>query len=112
MRRVRLFFPSIALLAGAFAGCTSTGDAIRRGLDESPTVGLLRGEVQRDEYAQRLTEANENVRAQEQFEANESPNRALNTRTGRYEYVPEGADVRWNEETRRWEFTPADRSQN
>ena len=91
-------------------GCTATRDAIDRGLNESPTVGLLRGDVSRAEYTDRLTQANENARAEVEIEANLSPSRAYNTRTGRYEFAPEGANVQWNDEARRWEFTPADRA--
>jgi hypothetical protein len=99
------------LIALLLAGC-ATPDAVdepaeaRRG--GSPAGALLRGEIDTDQYLQALTEANRQARADEQFEFNKEPTRAYNTRTRRFEYVPEDSTQKWNEQTQRWEFTPAE----
>jgi len=99
---------SILLLATvvlALAGCATQSDteATRR---SSPTAALLRGELTTEQYLEAVKQANEEDRRTEQFEANKEPTRAYNTRTGRFEYVPEGTIQKWNEQTQRWEFTP------
>ncbi len=91
----------LLLLGAAFlAGC-ATGS-------ESPTTALVRGELSADEYLEAIKDANEEERANAQFQFNKEPTRAYNTNTGRFEYVPEGTTQSWNEETQRWEFTPVE----
>lgn len=73
---------------------------------QTPTGALVRGEIQADEYLDKIKEANIEARETEQFEFNREPTRAYNTKTGKFEYVPDGATQKWNEQTQRWEFTP------
>lgn len=91
------------------AGCNSPAPTPEEtGPARSPTGALIRGELTADEYLDAITKANKQDRANEQFELNKEPTRAYNTKTQRFEYVPEGTAQRWNEETQRWEFTPID----
>ena len=87
----------LPLLCFPFFGCTSDNG--------SPTGALVRGEIAADEYLGAVREANEEARANEQFEVNREPTRAYNTKTGKVEYIPDGASQKWNEEAQRWEFT-------
>lgn len=73
---------------------------------DSPTVRLFRGEIHADEYRDAVAHTNERQRAQEAFETNRVPTRAYNTRTGRFEFVPQDTVQAWNPDTQRWEFTP------
>ena len=92
-----------------FAGCNSPAPGPEEtGPSRSPTGALIRGELTADEYLSAITKANEEDRASEQFDLNKEPTRASNTKTQRFEYVPEGTFQEWNEETQRWEFTPID----
>ena len=88
------------------AGCASPEAPEGESRASSPTGALVRGEIKADEYLEKITEANVEARESEQFEFNREPTRAYNTKTGRFEYVPEGAAQKWNEENQRWEFTP------
>lgn len=97
-------FQCCLALLGAIFVCGCTSDEVAKA---SPTVRLLRGEIAADQYAGELTRANAEVRSGEQFEVNREPTRAYNTATGRYEFVPEDTEQRWNEAEQRWEFTPA-----
>ena len=90
----------LACLVLFLGGCATGGD--------SPTTALVRGEITADEYLDAIEEANEEERANAQFEFNKEPTRAYNTKTGRFEYVPEGTSQSWNEDTQRWEFTPVE----
>jgi hypothetical protein len=103
--------PLLTAFALLLAGCASPpaddGEvAPRRG--GSPTGALLRGEIATDEYLEAIADANRQDRANEQFEINKEPTRAYNTRSQRFEYVPDGSVQKWNERTQRWEFTPRD----
>ena len=89
---------SILLLAASvlvLTGCASKSSDSEGTRRASPTAALLRGELTTEQYLEAVKDANE-----------EEPTRAYNTRTGRFEYVPEGTIQKWNEETQRWEFTP------
>lgn len=88
------------------AGCASLSETVRDGWRESPTGSLVRGDIAPGEFLGAVTRANEEARRREQFEFNRERNRAFNRNTGRIEHVPDDADVFWNEETERWEFTP------
>lgn len=103
MHPLRLILCATALSLGLL-GCSSppTGEA-------SPTVRLLRGDLGANQFAGAVTAANTESRAAEQFEVNRVPTRAYNTTTGRYEYLPEDTQQRWNEAEKRWEFTPVSR---
>lgn len=90
------------------AGCSSFSDIETR----SPTLALLRGDITPDQYDDALTAANERVAAEEEFERNKVPTRAYNTKTGKFEFVPEDTQQQWNPETERWEFTPREASEN
>ncbi|MCC5841405.1 MAG: hypothetical protein JJT96_14910 [Opitutales bacterium] len=96
----------VIFLAAGTAGCTSLSETVRDGWRESPTGSLVRGDIAPGEYLGAVTRANEDARRREQFEFNRDRNRAFNRNTGRIEHVPDDADVFWNEETERWEFTP------
>jgi len=101
---------AILLLAAVIlvmAGC-ATGSDSEETSRASPTAALIRGELTTEEYLEAVKQANEEDRRTEQFEANKEPTRAYNTKTGRFEYVPEGTIQKWNEQTQRWEFTPID----
>lgn len=100
--------PALLLLVPlALAGCaTPLPEDTNR--SQSPTTALIRGELSADEYLEAITKANEDDRANAQFELNKEPTRAFNTKSQRFEYVPEGTAQRWNETTQRWEFTPID----
>lgn len=89
-------------LALSVAGCASDSP-IRT---SSPTLRMLRGEIKANEFADAVTAENENQRAQDEFEANRIPSRAFNTKTNRYETAPKSAQIVWNEDEKRWEFTP------
>lgn len=106
---MKVFFArvgSLLFLAAVVSGCASLSDTVRDGWRESPTGSLVRGDIAPGEFLGAVTRANEEARRREQFEFNRDRNRAYNRKTGRIEHVPEGADVTWNEETERWEFTP------
>jgi hypothetical protein len=91
------------LLAGCASGIPGEeGEAKAR----TPTGALIRGELKADEYFGAITEANEKERENESLLMNLEPTRAFNTKSGKFEYVPEGTTQKWNEETQRWEFTP------
>ena len=95
------------MVALLLAGCSSSvpgGKAEEKA--QTPTGALIRGQLSPDEYFGAVKKANEKERANEQFLMNREPTRAYNTKTGRFEYVPEGNSQSWNEETQRWEFTP------
>jgi hypothetical protein len=94
---------SIALL---LAGCAGSEAPEGESRALTPTGALVRGELKADEYLGAIKEANIEARETEQFEFNREPTRAYNTKTGKFEYVPDGATQRWNESTQRWEFTP------
>ncbi|MGC9450930.1 MAG: hypothetical protein ACP5I4_05725 [Oceanipulchritudo sp.] len=96
-------------LALLVAGCGTMEPTDGMTRSQSPTQALVRGEITADQYLDAVTAANQEARANEQFEVNKEPTRAYNTRTGRIEYVPEGTVQKWNEETQRWEFTPVER---
>ncbi len=97
------------LLTLLLVGCNSPAPTPEEtGPSRSPTGALIRGELTADEYLNAITKANKESRANEQFELNKEPTRAYNTKTQRFEYVPEGTVQEWNEETQRWEFTPID----
>lgn len=83
-------------------GCGSMGDIQA----ESPTLQLLRGDLHPEDYREAVTAVNERERAREAFERNREPTRAYNTKTGKFEYLPEDSAQEWNPETERWEFTP------
>jgi hypothetical protein len=93
----------VPLGASLLVGC-ATGEVA----EASPTVRLIRGQLHPADYAGEVTRANEATRDAEQFEVNREATRAYNTATGRYEFVPEDSEQRWNEEEQRWEFSPAD----
>jgi hypothetical protein len=102
-------FPFCCLAVLVLSGCNSPAPTPEQtGPSRSPTSALIRGELTADEYLNAITKANEEDRANEQFELNKEPTRAYNTKTQRFEYVPEGTTQRWNEDTKRWEFTPID----
>jgi hypothetical protein len=96
----------VVFLAAGMAGCASLSETVRDGWRESPTGSLVRGDIAPGEFLGAVTRANEEARRREQFEFNRERNRAFNRNTGRIEHVPDDADVFWNEETERWEFTP------
>lgn len=99
---------AVSLLLSLFlVGCATADYSEEKPKSGSPTGALLRGELEADDYLEAITEANKESRAFEQFEMNREPTRAFNTRTQRFQYVPDGTDQEWNEETQRWEFTPA-----
>ena len=101
--------PASCLFALILAGCNSPAPTPEEtGPSRSPTSALIRGELTADEYLSAITKANKADRANDQFELNKEPTRAFNTKTQRFEYVPEGTTQKWNEETQRWEFTPID----
>lgn len=89
------------------SGCGSFSDIETR----SPTLALLRGDISPSEYDDAVTAANERAAADEEFERNKVPTRAYNTETGKFEFVPEDTEQRWNPETQRWEFTPLERAE-
>ena len=100
---------AVSLLLSLFLlGCATAEYSEENPKSGSPTAALLRGELQADEYLDAITEANKESRIAEQFEMNKEPTRAFNTRTQRFEYVPDGMVQKWNEKTQRWEFTPID----
>lgn len=88
------------LLVGS--GCAGLGEYET----DSPTLRLIRGEIHPDQFGDAVSETNERQRAQEAFEHNRVPTRAYNTRTGRFEFVPQDTVQSWNPQTERWEFTP------
>lgn len=98
--RYSLWSIPFACLVLFLGGCATGGD--------SPTTALVRGEITADEYLDAIKEANEEDRANAQFEFNKEPTRAYNTKTRQFEYVPEDTTQSWNEETQRWEFTPVE----
>jgi hypothetical protein len=102
MKWIFLLFPAALVLSGC--GTMEPTDGL--GKSRSPTQALVRGEITADEYLGAVRQANEEARADDQFEVNKEPTRAYNTQTGRFEYVPEGTYQKWNEQTQRWEFTP------
>jgi hypothetical protein len=102
---MRLFVCGTLLFLTACATRERTPNSPRA---DSPTTALIRGEITADEYLSAIREANEKDRANEAFELNKEPTRAYNTKTNKVEYVPEGTDQYWNEQTQRWEFTPID----
>ena len=102
-RRVIAFFA--AILLGA---CAGTRETISEGFRESPIGSVATGETRSvKSYLKKVEQENIKAREAEQFEFNKQETRAYNTETGRYEYVPEDSQQRWNEEKQRWEFTPA-----
>lgn len=74
----------------------------------TPLGSLLSGTIAPEEYLQEVEQANRAAQEQERLDFNRETERAYNTRTGRYEYVPRDTTQRWNPETGRWEFTGAD----
>lgn len=94
------------LLAAFLVGCASPDTEEGESKALTPTGALVRGELKADQYLNALTEANVEARESDQFEFNKEPTRSYNTKSGRFEYVPEGTSQKWNEQTQRWEFTP------
>lgn len=73
---------------------------------------MLRGDLHPEDYREALTAANERDRAREAFERNRDPSRAFNTKTERFEYLPQDTEQEWNPATERWEFTPVNAEEN
>jgi hypothetical protein len=97
----------IKLLAALLlAGCASSEAPEGESRALTPTGALVRGELSADQYLGAIKEANVEAREADQFEFNREPTRAYNTKSGKFEYVPDGATQKWNEATQRWEFTP------
>jgi hypothetical protein len=91
-----------ALLLTACAGSESPAGY----RNTSPTAALLRGDIATDQYLHAVRDANVEANASAQFEVNREPTRAFNTRSERFEFVPDGTVQKWNPLTQRWEFTP------
>ncbi len=102
---MRSFLLALVIGAGMFSGCTTqeAGQNFR----ETPIGGLIAGQTYPDEYLRKVEQANLQAREAENLERNSPTERAYNTVTGRYEYVPKDTEQRWNEQQQRWEFTPA-----
>ncbi len=102
--------PSL-ICAGALllsTGCGTFGEYEA----DSPTVRLLRGEITANQFRDDVAHTNERQRADEAFEQNRVPTRAFNTKTGRFEFVPQDTVQSWNPDTQRWEFTPPDKDRD
>lgn len=101
---MRAFLSALVIVSALFSGCTTqdAGQSFR----DTPMGGLIAGQTYPDEYLQKVEEANIQAREAEKLERNSPTERALNTATGRYEYVPKDTKQRWNEQEQRWEFTP------
>ncbi|MDP0501726.1 MAG: hypothetical protein Q7P63_16655 [Verrucomicrobiota bacterium JB022] len=82
-----------------------TGCSWQEFKENSPTGQLLAGELNRDQYLDAITAANEEQRRRDQFEFNRDPTRAFNPETGEYEFVDEDTRQEWNPDTQRWEIT-------
>ncbi len=95
-----IWWVGVALLAG----CSSTD--FLGSVKDSPIASLVVGDTYPDEYLQKVEAANRSARRQEQLETNTPTERAYNTVSGRYEFVPADTEQRWNEKEQRWEFTP------
>lgn len=106
--KVRLVLFASSILSLLSAGCVGLGEYET----DSPTVRLLRGETSPGQFREDVAHTNERQRAREAFEQNRTPTRAYNTRTRRFEFVPEDTVQSWNPETERWEFTPPDRDRD
>jgi len=91
-----------ALSVVFLTGCSHYQDVS----DSSPTTALLSGKITSKEYFKSVEQANLAQQEQEQFEFNREPTRAYNTKTGKFEFVPKDSQQKWNENTKRWEFTP------
>lgn len=104
MKLALIVLPACLILVG----CASPEFSRENPQSGSPTGALLRGEITTDEYLDAIEDANQSTRMEEQFLLNKEPTRAFNTKTQRFEYVPEGTTQKWNEKTQRWEFTPID----
>ncbi len=96
-----------SLTALIITGCRSNKEAIERGIDESPTVQVIRGDARPGEYADRIAEKNREAREQEILEMNRDDSRVFNLATGRWMYL-EGDVVGkyWNARNNRWEYLP------
>lgn len=90
--------------AAILTGCSSTD--FSGSVKDSPIASLVVGDTYPDEYLQKVEAANRSAREQEQLETNAPTERAYNTVSGRYEFVPPDTEQRWNEKDQRWEFTP------
>ncbi|MDX2109406.1 MAG: hypothetical protein SFY80_04105 [Verrucomicrobiota bacterium] len=88
------------------SGCSSTSDS-STGYQGSPIVGLVAGQTYPDEYLQKVEKNNREANAAEKLEHNKPTERAYNTVSGKYEFVPSDTEQRWNAKEQRWEFTPA-----
>lgn len=104
MKWIIVHLLAVLLLAGCASGIP--GEEQSQSNASTPTGALIRGELKADEYFGAITKANEQERENEQLLMNLEPTRAFNTKSGKFEYVPEGTTQKWNEETQRWEFTP------
>ncbi len=85
-----------------FSGCAGFEEIE----NESPTVRMLRGDLDPGEYREAVKQTNERQRAQDALERNRESTRAFNTKSGKFEFVPQDTKQEWNPETERWEFTP------
>lgn len=99
------FFSSI-LLVGLIASSGCTTQEAGENFRETPIGGLIAGQTYPDEYLRKVEKANIEAQEADALERNAPTERAFNTKTKRYEYVPKDTVQRWNEEAQRWEFTP------
>lgn len=103
----RLITPLVILLGGLLVGCASSERPVSTGIEESPTVSLLRGETEPDEFLREIERNNVETREQEQFEMNREDTRVYNTVTKRWEFMEPNSGQVWDEAEQRWEYTPS-----
>ena len=77
------------------------------GVSESPLGSVLQGETTGlEDYLEKISQSNKMAREDELREMNKDTVRAFNLSTGQFEYIETDTLQRWNEEEKRWEFTP------
>ena len=59
-----------------------------------------------EDYLEKISQSNKMAREDELREMNKDTVRAFNLSTGQFEYIETDTLQRWNEEEKRWEFTP------
>ncbi len=111
MKRTATYICCLILGLIVSTGCQNPDNSalkpVATGVAESPLGSVLAGETTGLEgYIEKVRNSNEQARQEELREMNKETVRAFNLSTGQYEYVETDSLQRWNEEEKRWEFTP------